>query len=66
VLEDRGRRNNLKIDGIKESENETWNECEKKVKEILRKQMKINSIEIERAHRMGRTSWKRQTENNNI
>ena len=54
VLEDRGRRNNLKIDGINESEKETWEECEEKIKEVLEKHMKINGIEIERAHRMGR------------
>jgi len=54
VLEDRGRRNNLKIDGIKESENEAWDECEEKIKKVLEKEMNITAIEIERAHRMGR------------
>lgn len=54
VLEDRGRRNNLKIDGIKESEKETWEECEEKIQEVLEKKLNISGIEIERAHRMGR------------
>ena len=29
-LEDRSRRNNLRIDGIKEEPNKTWEACEKK------------------------------------
>ena len=29
-LEDRSRRNNLRIDGMKEEPNETWEACEKK------------------------------------
>ena len=35
-LEDRSRRNNLRIDGIKEEPNETWEACEKKSKISLR------------------------------
>ena len=35
-LEDRSRRNNLWIDGIKEKPNETWEACEKKSKMSLR------------------------------
>ena len=34
-LVDRSRRNNLRIDGVKEEPNETWDACEKKSK-ILR------------------------------
>lgn len=54
MLEDRGRRNNLKIDGIKESEKETWEECEEKIKDVLKNKLNVSGIEIERAHRMGR------------
>ena len=35
-LEDRSRRNNLRIDGIWEESNETWKACEKKSKISLR------------------------------
>ena len=35
-LEDRSRRNNLRIDGIKEEPNKTWEACEKKSKISLR------------------------------
>ena len=55
ILEDRNRRNNLRVDGIKESENETWDECEEKVKKFLKDAMNIQKeIDIERAHRMGK------------
>jgi len=32
ILEDRNRRNNLRIDGIKENDNESWEETEKKIR----------------------------------
>ena len=61
VLEDRNRRNNLWIDGIKETENETWTECERKIKDVLKHRLRINeNIEIERAHRMGRKDIERR------
>ena len=56
-LEDRSRRNNLKINGIKEEKNKTWKECEEGVncflEEIL--DMDTSEIWIERAHRVGET-----------
>ena len=52
-LEDRTRRCNLRIDGIDENQNETWNDTEKKVKDLFEKTLGLqNCIEIERAHRM--------------
>ena len=52
-LEDRSRRNNLRIDGIEEVPNETWEECEESVQEIIREKLGINeNIEIDRCHRM--------------
>ena len=33
-LEDRSRRNNLRIDGITEKENKTWDECEQEVQSL--------------------------------
>ena len=35
-LEDRSRRNNLRIDGLGETPNETWKTCEEKVQEVLK------------------------------
>jgi len=53
-LEDRNRRNNLRIDGIKENDGETWQDTEKKVLNILEKKLNVTNVAIERAHRMGK------------
>ena len=34
-LEDRSRRNSLRIDGITEKENKTWDECEQEVQSLI-------------------------------
>ena len=53
-LEDRSRRNNLRIDGIKEEPNETWETCEKKIQDIIADKMGIESdVEIDRCYRIG-------------
>ena len=54
ILEDRNRRNNLRIDGIRETEKETWKECEEKVMALLENKLNIKDVIIERAHRMGK------------
>ena len=51
-LEDRSRRNNLRIDGITEKENETWDECVQEVQSLIKDKLGIaGNIVIERAHR---------------
>ena len=54
-LEDRSRRTNLRINGIKEGKNETWKECEERVNCFLEEKLDIDTSEIwiERAHRVG-------------
>ena len=55
-MEDRSRRNNLRFNGIQEETNdETWEESEKKIKKLLTKRLGLNEedFEIERAHRTG-------------
>ena len=53
-LEDRSRRNNLPIDGIKEEPGETWEACEKKIQNIIANKLGIESdVEIDRHHRIG-------------
>ncbi|XP_065679861.1 uncharacterized protein LOC136094168 [Hydra vulgaris] len=42
-LENRSRRNNLRIDGLVEKPGESWIECETAVKEIFNKNLKISS-----------------------
>ena len=51
-LEDRSRRNNIRIDGIAEEPGETWEECERKVHRLLSEELDINDVVIERAHRV--------------
>ena len=54
-LEDRSRRKNLRINGIKEGKNETWEECEERVNCFLEEKLDMDTSEIwiERAHRAG-------------
>ena len=50
------RRNNLKIDEVIEEEKESWSQSEKKIQEIIKDQLQLErDIEIERAHRRGKT-----------
>lgn len=52
-LEDRNRRNNLIFFGIAQEQNETWEQTEQKVRDVIRDKMNLNSeFEIERAHRI--------------
>ena len=61
-LEDRSRRNNLRIDGISEVSHETWEMCEDSVKDLIKTKLEINDeIEIDRCHRMGKFKDKRST-----
>ena len=51
-LEDWSRRNNLGIDGIDQKPNETWDECEARVQELIDVNLGItDTIEFERCHR---------------
>ena len=56
-LENQSRRNNVRIDGIPEEDNETWLNTETKAKELLQEKLHF-SFEpvIERAHRTGTRS----------
>ncbi|XP_065683504.1 protein unc-13 homolog C-like [Hydra vulgaris] len=52
-LENRSRRNNLRIDGLYEDEKETWGQTEEKVYLFFKQKLGVEDIEIERAHRTG-------------
>ncbi|WP_419601080.1 hypothetical protein, partial [Thiolapillus sp.] len=55
-LENQSRRNNL-IFGLPLDGSETWEDCERKVRDIIRRNMKINKeVEIERAHPLGKNT----------
>ena len=54
-LEDQSRRNNLRIDGIEESSDETWETCENKIKDVIKEKLDIETdAELDRCHRMGK------------
>ena len=54
-LEDHSRRNNLRIDGIKEKDGESWEGCEAEVEKLFRQKLDTeDKIIIERAHRAKR------------
>ena len=54
-LEDRSRWNNLRINGIKEGKDETWEECEERVNCFLEEKLDMGTREIwiEHEHRVG-------------
>ena len=54
-LENQSRRNNIRINGIPEDKNESWDQTETKVKETLNNTLNLDFEPlIERAHRTGR------------
>ena len=54
-LENMSRRNNIKVFGIEEAANESWDDCETKVKKAISEKLGIkDEILIERTHRVGR------------
>ena len=55
-LEDRSRRNKIRIDVIKEHNKESLEECETRVHSLLKERLDIENVEIERAHRAERKS----------
>ena len=56
-LENQSRRNNVRVDGIPEEDNETWEETEAKVKQVLKDELNLTSApDIERAHRVAKSS----------
>ena len=56
LREDRSRRENLRIYGLQEIENETWEQTKKILKSMIQEKLEIEDVNIERAHRMGNTS----------
>ncbi|XP_065681445.1 uncharacterized protein LOC136095126 [Hydra vulgaris] len=53
-FEDRNRRNNIRIYGLRENERETWQNTEQKLQTIFNEQLQLKNIVIERAHRIGK------------
>ena len=60
-LENQSRRNNIRVSGIPESPNETWDVAETKVKQAIQEQLGIE-VDIERAHRVERRNRDRNSQ----
>ena len=55
-LEDRSRQDNLHVDGKPEYEEESWDDTEELLKDILREKLDVKKIHVERAHRWNKLS----------
>ena len=55
-MENQSRRNNIRILGVEETEDEkSWDDTKKVVKDLLKKKINIpGEADIERAHRVGK------------
>ena len=51
-MENRSRRNNIRVDGVTEEKGEMWEDCEFKVLEIWRDKLEIEDVTTERGHRV--------------
>ena len=56
ILEDRSRRNNIRVEGIPGSENEGWEVTEEKLRNVIKEELGIESVDFERAHRVNRNA----------
>ena len=66
-LEDCSRRNNIKIDRVKEDSKETWEESERRVHSMLKEVLDLKNMEIERVHRtVGRNKALKKLRKNNL
>ena len=52
-MEDRSRRNNVRIDGIEEEQYETMDRCDEKVQKVIKEKLGIeDEVKIDRCHQM--------------
>ena len=50
ILEDRSRRNNIRVEATAGSENEGWDVTQEKLKKVIKNEIDIENVVIERAH----------------
>ena len=50
ILEDRSRRNNIRVEGTPGSENKGWDVTQEKLKKIIKDELHIENVVTERAH----------------
>ena len=66
-FEDRSRRNNLTIDGIKEKDRESWKDCATEVGKLFREKLDIeDKIIIERVHRAKNKKQLKNSKDNHL
>ena len=59
-LEDRSRRNNIRIDGIEGKQYEAWDRCEEKVQQVIKDRLGIeDEVEIHRYYQMKKSGNER-------
>ena len=51
-MEDRSRRNNIRVEGIPGRENEGWDMAEEKLRKVAKDKLNIENVVIERVHRV--------------
>ena len=56
ILEDRSRRNTIRVEGIPGSENEGWEVAEEKLRNVIKEELGIESVDFEREHRVKRNA----------
>ena len=56
-LEDRSRRNNQRFEEIKEHENESWEDCENKIYDLLQSKLEMDIENVKRYHRISTSNW---------
>ena len=59
-LEDRSRLDNLRIDGIAEVENETWEQTEEILQNLFKEKLQLGKISVKRARRVGKKKKKNE------
>ena len=65
IQEDRSRRNNMRVDGIEEDENETWENTENELRSFLYDELEItDELHMERVHRVRRREGVKFNSNN--
>ena len=57
-MDNQSRRNNLRVDGVKEKSGETWQGTETALRQVVQRELKlpadqVGALQIERAHRTG-------------
>ena len=55
-MEDRSRKNNIRVEGIPGSENEGWDVTEEKLKKVINDELDIENVTIERTYRVKRNN----------